>query len=144
MSEHPQTRELTLFSVIDAIRAKQVGPNAIADEAFRFKIVSNWMREDGDEDVEFEHEFAAVSPDGHESISAGTTGLRFDPRLRFQRFIVESKGIPVIRSSGWLWIVSRLRKVGSSDWLVQRCPIFVSLFQPVTAAATTIQKGDPD
>ena len=115
----------------------------VPDQGFRFKIVSNWMKEDGDENVEFEHEFSAITPDGAERHFGKDVWPSFRHALQFQRLIVESKGIPLVRKSGQLWIVSRMRKTGAND-SIAALPDFCYLVPArYSYGGTAVQKGGP-
>ncbi len=132
--EDRDTNMLSIFGVIDqltigeGLRAKATPDHpAVPIDAGIIKVLAVWMREDGDNDVDFEHQFSIIH-EGKEELDAKVQ-FRFKGPLH--RFIMTVAGFLVPEHSSMVYLRSRLRRVGSEEWIgSQDYPLWVRLVAP--------------
>jgi len=104
------------------------------------------MRDDADENHEFEFESILKPPAGDE-IHLGKGSFVFN--LPFYRITVRLFGLPLIKGDGILLMESRIRRAGSTKgWLRQTYPIIIERIPGSDAGgarqAGTIEVAAPD
>jgi hypothetical protein len=96
--------------------------------------LSVWMREESDDEVEFEHQWAVHGGGRHDTLPATT--FRFERERPLFRFTLLTKGIPILTESGLIEFESRVRRLGADEWLSQSFPIVCRVNLPQPAATT--------
>lgn len=126
-AEDKLTNLMSLFSVFESVEfhAEPISGNHPMP-AQQFRVVAVWMREEGDEAIEFEQQFRFHRPGlGIEEVSAPAQ-FRFEsPERWLHRFMLICNSFPPVSASGIFEVESRVRRVGSEDWVSQRYPIRV-------------------
>jgi hypothetical protein len=130
---------LSIFSVVEIVNLT-VGPdrpdldpevlqelNESRRRAYEFTTVAVWMREAGDDDAQFEHQFAIVLPDHEDLLPAAP--FQFDVALPLQRFRLIIQGIPAPEESCTINVESRVRRVETGQQWSQRYPIICTVRQ---------------
>lgn len=137
ISQDRETNKLSIFSIIERLNLR-IGekpdgtPEKIAITAFRGRLTAVWMFNPGEVNIPFEHEVAFLLPPNGEELLGPKTDFLLREGFQFYRFITPLVGFPAILKSGTLNLVSRVRRVGDSDWISQSCPVFVSVNEPST------------
>jgi len=137
VSEDKTTNLVSLFTIVEVVRhpvaAEEKPTDPSSDKTtFRLSLFSEltalavWMREDGDEQTVFEHQFAVYVPgETDEKLTVPPQPFQFEAEKSLRRFRLNIQGLlPVGKESGIMELESRVRKAESSDeWLRQRYPI---------------------
>jgi hypothetical protein len=94
--------------------------------------VAVWMKSDGD-DGDFEHEFTMVA-DGAETGILQRVPFTFAPGTFLARFMILLRGIPVPAESGLIYLRSKVRGAGNTEWMIQDYPVRVGVTRLPPAA----------
>lgn len=127
--EDKQTNLVTIFQAIETVSMthsddpKRLAVNEIPAEFGQMTVLSVWMKQDDDEAVSFEHQFV-LHCDELDDVTIESDPFTFGDNAYLHRFKMTFRGIPPLQSSGMLAIISRIRKVGDTDWIdSQKYPI---------------------
>lgn len=120
------------INIFDSVHISQVvpgqplpprGPEMLA--AFKFVVSASWMREESDDEgQEYDFQIAILPPDPNPEF-LGFQG-KFVFSTRFHRFDLNIHG-PSLTKPGIYWIESRIRKIGSQEWIKQAYPLVAEL-----------------
>lgn len=134
ISEDKTTNLLSLFAVLekvivvktavqsgdDVAAATAIGEQIGRQKATETRVVAVWMKEPGDEDCVFEHEFSFIAPDGKTtSHPPPLQPFGFERSTYLQRFTLTLVGFPVPKETCVVEIQSKVRMHGDEDWLIQ-------------------------
>jgi len=131
---------VSIFSVLELLNMtvapprENVDPNLLAElndahrRATEFSAISVWMRENGDENVLFEHQFAMVFPDREDPVPAYP--FQFSAQFAQIRFRLTIQGIRPLEESCTIYVDSRVRRLDTGDQWQQRYPIICNVQQP--------------
>ena len=130
-----ETRFLSVFQIIEKFLLSEIPPPPTDDQkillvrANPIFVFATWMIEQGDShEDDFEHELQFLAPGTGELIAGAQNTFRFsrpDERKSFQRFSGRFEMPPMLKDEGILWVVSRVRKAGETEWIKQEYPIIV-------------------
>lgn len=141
--EDKLTNLVTIFQVLEAFEytpfenRQEMPAGQIPLEQGSSTILAVWRMDESDSNQQFEHEFA-VQAGTAELISTGLSSFSFTPPAVLQRFKMTIQGFPIMESSGYLRLISRIRKTGDVDWgASQEYPIRVTV-HPLAAAEPTM------
>lgn len=81
--------------------------------------------------IPFEHEVAFLLPPNGEQVLSSKTQFSHREGFQLHRFVTALVGLPPIKT-GTLNLVSRVRRVGDSDWISQSYPLPVLVNEPST------------
>lgn len=131
--EDKRTNLLSLFNILEKFTAqvkviRVKGDKIIRRPLFRFRSVAVWMREESDPwDQEFEAQLQLILPPDETEITGAPEMARFKFKegRPLQRISMEFEGDPPFKGPGILRVISRIRPVGSEEWLQQEYPIIV-------------------
>lgn len=144
--EDKATNFLSLISVVEVFNVA-IFPNpqdldpqfsdALRDArrlANRFHAMAVWMREAGDEEVVFEHQFVMALPQREDLLPAAP--FQFNAEFPLQRFRLQIQGVPLLEESCTIHIESRVRRHDTGEEWRQRYPIVCNVERqlPVQAA----------
>lgn len=122
-------KTLSLFNILEKVQFHRLPKpqpeksSMVVVDAFRMRIVSVWLQEEGDQNETFECETFAVIPPSDLKIDFPGTTFKFG--LPFQRTVVFLRGILPFQGSGTMWVTSRIRKIGTEPWVSQSFPILL-------------------
>jgi hypothetical protein len=137
---------LSLFEIIEVLDVQLIPPKGGEDlaviqahnkgrmAAAESTVIAVWMREEGDEDKVFEHQFALIFPDREQALSA--VPFQFSPDAQLQRFMMKLQGFPVPPESTVIEVESRIRVQDSATWNknTQRYPLICRVHHMDTAS----------
>ena len=128
--------KLSIFDVVEVItvssfqeesQAKQPGKSLDMEQSTRvadptpaimgppLRLVSTWMREEGDTpEIRFESQVACLCPDGQELFITAPQELQFSEF--FHRLIVPEFQFPDLPLAGVYLLEGRLRRAGDQSW----------------------------
>lgn len=132
-AEDKLTNLMSLFSVFESVEF-HAGPASGNQPipAQQLRVVAVWMRGEGAETIEFEHQFRFHRPGLGIQEVAAPAAFRFESSDRWlHRFMLICDGFPAVSESGIFELESRVRRAGGEDWVSQRYPIRVQ-FVPAT------------
>lgn len=150
-SEDKETGLVSHFTVVEKIQfrpidATNLGPGqAIAVPQSAFSVTAVWMREkDETADDWFDYSLVVLAPDNEPILGAGG---QFQFTRPLHRFTFRSHLTFAFNQSGLVVVESKIRKVGTKDWLTQSYPIVVEQVDlpktPVGGETTAPQKPKP-
>jgi hypothetical protein len=121
---------ISFFNLVEELRISQIPEGAPPGDPrpFFMRIVSAWMRTDGDTPSQvFETEFVVKFPKGaeppEELVFARPT---FSFTTPFHRLTTPDLALPGFHGPGMLWVECRLRRAGETEWLArQEYPILL-------------------
>lgn len=143
--EDKATRFLSFFSVLEMLTVSQSPPVGNADPALvsalnralrqanEYTAFAVWMREDGDDDIVFDHQFSLIFPDREDQVPA--TPFQFNAEFPLQRFRLSIQGIPPLAESCIVYAQSLIRRPGTDQTWHQRYPIICKVNQLQDQAA---------
>lgn len=130
------TNRASLFNVVEGLQVtvvpKPSGEGVAFVKTLDFRGIAVWMRnEDDDPEDEYEFELAARAPGDADENVFGDGKFKFTKRLhRFNVLIGVHKPWT---ESGMFVFTSRIRRVGTSEWLSQEFPILVDVTKKIPA-----------
>ena len=86
-------------------------------------VIAGWIKEPGDEGVEFEHQWAVYTAAGDDTTSSSMPIVPFSfaaGAFTQNRFRLTLPGMFPVAKDGFAIIESRIRKDGETDWLPQQ------------------------
>jgi hypothetical protein len=141
-AEDKDTGLISLFHVVDRIDAQilKIPPEGLKGtvlvQDMPLKVVATWIKDD-DESYDQEYEFQVVGlmpPDGTVGFSSNGS-FRFSEGKPRHRLTANVHGQLPVKGSGTLLVESKVRKVGTQDWIVQSYPIQVEATEVAVPAA---------
>jgi len=93
--------------------------------ANEFTGLSVWMREDGDDDVIFEHQFVMVLPNREQPMPSAP--FQFSAGSQLQRFRLLMQGVPLLDESCMVYIESHVRRPDTGQLWRQQYPIICNV-----------------
>jgi len=141
LAEDKTTNLVTIFAVIERatitlrrnVEQKAGVPPVTPIEYGVMTTLAVWKKEPGDTGL-YEHEFL-IKFEGQEK-PAGVVEFEFEPEMELKRFSLIMQGFPAPTKSCDVYIVSRIRKKGDSDWLSQQYPITFVVIPPPEGEAS--------
>ncbi len=143
-----ENKENGLVSLIDIIEKLQLTPlppppTNIAQAQIRivpwhpFRVMALWMlNPEDDPDAEYEFQIAFIQPSKEETI-IGTGPAKFTKTRPFFRGAALIQSPPPISGAGLLYVVSKIRIKGKTEWTCQEYPIVVESVQVANTPANT-------
>jgi len=142
VSQDRTTSRLSMFSLVERIEfvinddTKFRERNGVRfSSSHPYKAVAVWLREEGDEEIEFEHEFCASTDTDSHAPMAPIADCQFRKEFHRANFILNADVLPTPPGTGTIWIESRLRRKGDQEWLMQRYPLHIELVSQSTPAS---------
>jgi hypothetical protein len=127
ISQDKETNQLSIFSIVESLEAhrgqtqRKQGHNVVG----KSRIVAVWMKDDGDEEVQFEEEIVFLLPPNDKEVVAAKGTFHFESGKYLHRSIINMLGWPPIKGSGVMWVQSRIRRKDDEQWKTQSYPIVV-------------------
>ncbi|MCZ6688640.1 MAG: hypothetical protein O7H41_03455 [Planctomycetota bacterium] len=128
-----QTGKLSIFNLLEQIiRTKESSPKSGRDvprPALSFVGMAAWGREENDDpNNEYEFDLRIHRPGEGEVIVARAGKFMFAPLPKLAyRFIVHMLNTDFWQESGEFRFESRIREIGSTEWLSQHYPVSVTV-----------------
>lgn len=123
-SEDKQTGLLSMYHVLERLALAPQEPDR-PRPPFSFRIVSAWLREEGD-DKEQEYEFSVLLHFPSEDQGREVAKDSFYLTHPIYRIVINAQ-LGGCDGPGILTVESRIRPVGTEDWVVQAFPILVEI-----------------
>lgn len=141
--EDETTRLVSIFAIIERFEITRwpIGTaspedvratNLAVAQSVENTVFAVWMRQPGDENVHFEHQFAIISPASEQLTEVEQ--FQFTAAGAFHRFRLNMHGIPPITESSQFEIESRVRRQGETEWIRQSFPIVCDVVDAPPAA----------
>jgi hypothetical protein len=108
-------------------------PLGTVKRIFSIQVCAAWIKENGDEEREFESQIVCLSPTGDNIFHTGTVSVRFTGPL--QRIMSAPSSSVNFPSPGIFTLKSQIRPVGSSEWVDQVFRFVVTDITPTPAAS---------
>ena len=128
------TNTLSVFHILESLNTfiglqPSPGETVVSHERFAFVGFAAWRRGEGeDSDQEYEFEILLKRPDQEQPVSMTPGTFKFT--MPNQRFNVHFAQMEPFTQSGDLVFTSRIRPVGTTEWLTQDYPIRVDVHRP--------------
>lgn len=147
ISQDRETNTLSVFHIFEKLQQRNLAdgetldprdPNA--NTAFRGVVVSVWVKDPADFGRAFLYELALIPPGtDEEEVVIGTSEMKFseDRSKPFERITIKLIGFPLAtKTSGILWMESRIRAKTASEWITQRFPLAIDVVTDQPSAPT--------
>jgi hypothetical protein len=127
-SEDKDTHLLSMFNIMERIIIAPLpeGSDPLTTQPTNtLRVAAAWMRTEGDvPQKEFEHQMVFRPPSGQPPVTTEIVRFRFDKP--YYRATAITSGFLFFAGMGILLVESRIRPVGTEEWLSQDYPILVS------------------
>ncbi|MCH8152103.1 MAG: hypothetical protein IH830_06995 [Planctomycetes bacterium] len=130
--EDSRSNLLSFFNVLEKIvikRTQRGDETKMGLSKLKFCTVAVWTRDESDApDQEYEAQFAIHAPPGGvEIVTKELKRFRIQEDKQLQRLTLNFVGDPPIKGPGVIRVESRVRAVGTDEWISQDYPIFAEV-----------------
>jgi hypothetical protein len=142
--EDKDSRMISLYNILEKVEATRSSASGSRGPAIcrpmPFRITAVWMRTEEDGHDDLEAQIAMFLPADGQEVTGERVRFRYEPGKPLHRLVVFTNS-DWFNGPGVFRAVSRIRKVGSTEWITQEYPVTIEEVRPPEQVGT--EEGMP-